>query len=161
MQHYFTPEVGFSASYFEKLVKCMDYHDPILLKAQNEGWRKIREKSRYDKNRNEDKNEKDLWGNIPTTFIEQNKSEFGEATTIFEPCNYVSNVAYYHSASQTCEHNWSTSEKDVQALKRAFSGLALGSSLMHGSHTNVGKSMDNINIATISYMAYIIAVQNI
>ena len=69
MQHYFTPEVGFSASYFEKLVKCMDYHDPILLQAQNEGWRKIREKSRYDKNRNEDKNEKDLWGNIPTTFM--------------------------------------------------------------------------------------------
>jgi len=53
--------------------------------------------------------------------------EFGvEKMTVYEPCNYVSNVAYYRSATRICDYqDWTIDTKQVNALKRGFSTLAM------------------------------------
>lgn len=74
---------------------------------------------------------------------------------IYEPCNYVSNIAYYHSATRICDYpQWSIDSEDQKAIKRSFATLAMGSSFFHGSHTNVGMEFDNQMIAYIAYMAH-------
>jgi hypothetical protein len=78
-----------------------------------------------------------------------------EGMIIYEPCNYASNIAYYHSATRICDYpNWSISQEYRSALKRGFSGLAMGSAFWHGSHTYLGNSYDNNMIAIIFYVAY-------
>ena len=67
-----------------------------------------------------------------------------ENMQIFEPCNYVSNVAYYHSATRICQYpEWFSGVETAKALKRSYASLALGSAFWHGSYTAVGLSFDN------------------
>lgn len=81
---------------------------------------------------------------------------------IYEPCNYVSNVAYYHSATRVCDYpDWSSDTLHQVALKRSFATLAMGSAFWHGSHTQVGNSFDNNLIAVIAYIAHQISVVNL
>jgi len=62
---------------------------------------------------------------------------------IYEPCNYVSNMAYYHSVTRTCDYpDWSIEKDQIRALKRVFATHAMGSSMMHGTHTKVGGTFD-------------------
>ena len=72
-----------------------------------------------------------------------------------EPCNYVSNVAYYHDTTRICDYpDWSISDDYIKAQKRQFATLALGSSFWHGSRTFAGSEFDDQMIAIISYLAY-------
>ena len=78
-----------------------------------------------------------------------------ERMAIYEPCNYVSNVAYYHSATRICDYpEWHISGEDQKAIKRSFATLAMGSAFFHGSHTSVGMDFDNSMIAYIAFMAH-------
>ena len=84
---------------------------------------------------------------------------FGNGTDrqmlIMEPCNYVSNIAYYHSTVRTCDYpDWHFPLEYAKAFKRSFATLAAGSAMMHGSHTDLGGGYDNYLIAVISYVAY-------
>jgi len=82
--------------------------------------------------------------------------------TIYEPCNYVSNVAYYRSATRICDYpDWSIGDNQINGLKRSFATLAMGSAMWHGSHTYVGYSFDNNMIAVISYLAHQAAVSSL
>jgi hypothetical protein len=93
---------------------------------------------------------------LATPYRENNPELFGkEDMIIYEPCNYASNVAYYHSATRVCDYpDWSSEPEMINAHKRAFSTLAMGSAMWHGSHTFVGYSFDNNMIALISYLGY-------
>ena len=54
---------------------------------------------------------------------------------IYEPCNYASNLAYYHLATEVC-HNagrLSMSGDSVSAVIQSASFLAFGSSAFHGT----------------------------
>jgi len=83
------------------------------------------------------------------------EASFGDDDmVIYEPCNYVSNVAYYHSTTRLCDHEWSLEQDDVKALKRGMSTLAFGSSFFHGSHTTLGALYDGKVIAILSYVAH-------
>lgn len=74
---------------------------------------------------------------------------------IYEPCNYASNVAYYHSATRICDYpDWTIDEVNQNAFKQSFATLAMGSAFWHGSHTYDGYSFDNNMIAVISYLAH-------
>lgn len=74
---------------------------------------------------------------------------------IMEPCNYVSNVAYYHTVMRTCEYpEWNYPAEYAKAFKRSFVTLSSGSAFMHGSHTALGWGYDNYMIGVISYTAY-------
>ena len=75
--------------------------------------------------------------------------------TMMEPCNYASNVAYYHAATRICDYtNFSLDADQQNALKRSFATLAMGSAFWHGSHTYDGYSFDNNMIAVIAYLAH-------
>ena len=61
---------------------------------------------------------------------QQNKSGamFGKQNmVIYEPCNYVSNVAYYHGATRICDYpGFYIGEDYIKAMKRAFTTHAMG-----------------------------------
>jgi len=118
-------------------------------------------------------NRTDHWGGC-TPYINDTRCPVGpyqrnvshpfgvEKMTVYEPCNYVSNVAYYRSATRICDFpDWSIDSKQISALKRGFSTLAMGSAMWHGSHTYVGYSFDNNMIAVISYLAHQAAVSGL
>jgi len=72
---------------------------------------------------------------------------------IEEPCNYASNVAYYHSVTRICDYpDWFISKKQIQSQKRSFATLSMGSTFWHGSHTFAGEVFDNNMIAVIAYL---------
>lgn len=74
---------------------------------------------------------------------------------VYEPCNYASNVAFYHSCTQICDlRNWSSGYQLKDDLKTSFATLALGSHFWHESHTYSGKSFDNRMIGVISYLIH-------
>ena len=85
-------------------------------------------------------------------------ADFGsgeEDILIEEPCNYVSNVAFFHSATRICDYpKWSISSDEVKAQKRSFAALGIGSAFWHGSHTFAGSAFDNQMMAVIAYFAH-------
>lgn len=118
-------------------------------------------------------NQTDHWGGCtpetkntrcPVGDYKENKpSLFGkERMIVYEPCNYVSNVAYYHSGTRVCDYpDWTVGNDLKRAIKQSFYTLAMGSSMWHGSHTYVGYSFDNNMIAVISYLAHQISVSGL
>jgi len=111
-------------------------------------------------------NQTDHWGGCtpetPNTrcpvgdYKDRKIGQFGvEKMTIYEDCNYASNVAYYRSATRICDYpDWAVDSDQQKGLKRSFTTLAMGSAMWHGSHTYVGYSFDNNMIAVISYLAH-------
>lgn len=78
----------------------------------------------------------------------------GKTILIEEPCNYVSNVAYYHSVTRICDYpDWVISPEQIKSQKRSFATLSIGSHFWHGSHTYAGEVFDNQMISVISYLA--------
>lgn len=76
---------------------------------------------------------------------------------IMEPCNYASNIAYYHSAMRVCDQpytEWNFDLPTRRALKQGFVTLAAGSAMMHGSHTYLGDGYDCLMIGVIAYTGY-------
>ena len=56
----------------------------------------------------------DSWGSAtiddprnPVNYIRTEPTAF-DGIMIYEPCNYVSNVAYYHSVTEICDYEWLT-----------------------------------------------------
>ena len=72
-------------------------------------------------------NRTDHWGgctpDTPNTrcdvgdYKENTISYFGdEKMVIYEPCNYASNVAYYHSATRVCDYpDWAGTQDQIKA----------------------------------------------
>jgi hypothetical protein len=80
----------------------------------------------------------------------------------YEPCNYVSNLAYYHSVTKICDYpNWSTSKEMQKNQMQAMAQLAVGSAFMHQSYTYVGARFDNLMISVISYLGHQMIVENL
>ena len=58
----------------------------------------------------------DTWGfagpkdeRNPVHYLKTEPSPFGkDKMLIYEPCNYVSNVAYYHTTTEICSYKWSS-----------------------------------------------------
>lgn len=69
-----------------------------------------------------------------------------------EPCNYTSNLSYYHAATRLCNYpQWTLDERWQLAAKRAASTLAVGSAWWHGSQTHLGSVFDNDMIGVVAY----------
>jgi hypothetical protein len=120
-------------------------------------------------------NQSDHWGNEYAfknnlynihsgfSYIENKTGLFGNINIlIYEPCNYASNIAYYHSTTRICDYpNWSLNQDQLKAFKRIFGTLAIGSAFWHGSYTHVGHSFDTNMIAVISYLAHQATIGNL
>jgi hypothetical protein len=87
-------------------------------------------------------------------YVDNQPGYFGDVL-IHEPCNYVSNIAYYRAATRICDNeNWHIDDQKTNAVKRGFLALAVGSSFWHGSHTYVGYSFDNNMIAVLAALMH-------
>jgi len=76
----------------------------------------------------------------------------GDQYKVIEPCNYSSNLAFYHSSTRLCNYpQWTLDEKWQMAAKRAASTLAVGSAWWHGSQTYLGSVFDNDMIKIVTY----------
>lgn len=86
-----------------------------------------------------------------------------DATNIIitEPCDYVSNIAYYTSMLSLCLHdrNWTMPKSVTKLLIASFNTLAAGSAFYHGSGTGLGDAMDSVPIAHIALTSYQAAVR--
>ena len=105
----------------------------------------------------------DTWGELKEfPWLRQTPALFGNNKfLVFEPCNYVSNMAYYHSVTRTCDYpNWSITQSQKKGLKRVNSVLSIGSAMMHASHTKVGKAFDDNMIGFVAIACYDIITQN-
>ena len=103
---------------------------------------------------------------------------------IWEPCNYASNVAYYHTAREICKRESWTLSNDygrfqtsfniriesiltytlyivVSAMFENFAQLAQGSAFMHGSNTHVGGVADVKLNDLFAYTVYQAMVTNL
>jgi hypothetical protein len=142
------------------------YDDDLLPSSQDNAWKGMLDYFNSNGTSHDYMNQTDYWGgctpDTPNTrcdvgdYKEDTVSYFGEEKMIiYEPCNYASNVAYYHSATRICDYpDWSVDDDQIKGQKRAFATLAMGSAMWHGSHTYVGYSFDNNMIAVISYLAH-------
>ena len=167
MQKFFHPDhAEYRAGFMKDLEVCMGkWNDPDLAKASDSSWAGF-----VDYYQHPEKN--DPWIDciadpenplcLDDRWIEGHNRHyrfFGNGTErqmlIMEPCNDVSNVAYYHSTMRTCDYpDWHYPMEYAKAFKRSFVTLSAGSALMHGSHTALGYGYDNYLIGVIAYTAY-------
>ena len=75
--------------------------------------------------------------------------------TWHEPCNYASNVAYYHSSVELCltKQHLVMSEASRNGVGGMTGILAWGSAFMHGSQTSLGGTAD---VKGMDVMLYIL-----
>jgi hypothetical protein len=86
----------------------------------------------------------------------RNLTHKGHHIPIIEPCNTVSNLAYYRIIPDLCGNRERLSMPDgyVNAIIQSFATLGMGSSFMHGSRTHLGGAFDNIPISVIAYQYF-------
>jgi len=71
---------------------------------------------------------------------------------IYEPCNFVSNLAFYRVMPQLCDPHVHMDPDTSKALVYAFASVGFGSAFWHGSHTYAGNRADNIPISIIAFL---------
>ena len=66
-------------------------------------------------------------------FLEYNVTVMDVGVPVYEPCNFASNMVYYHTMVQICDREaaggWAVSAPTVHALVTTYAGLAAGSAL--------------------------------
>ena len=81
---------------------------------------------------------------------------------IYEPCNYVSNVAYYRVFTSIADHShWHIDSDNLEALLGAFATLSFGSAFYHASRSYLRDACDNNLITAIFYPLYQASVKNL
>jgi len=155
MQRLMTGEGEYDREYYTELRSCMDKFDSRLQDAQDGAWQGMID---YWNSNGVDG---DNWGDTGTVYMEQNPtvSDF-LGMVIYEPCNYASNVAYYHDVTEFCRRQESgdspvdLGKEYIEGLGKAFSTLGFGSSFMHGSHTKLGGQQDTNPIKVIALLIH-------
>merc|ERR1712168_1418968 len=75
---------------------------------------------------------------------------------IWEPCNYASNLAYYHTVVEQCaKKTWNMPKDSVNTIIKAYASLGAGSSFMHMSETTTGGISDVRVNDLIGYVAFV------
>ena len=177
MQVFFNGTGEFDPVYYAKLQTCLSkFNDTTTSKSQDSAWEGMGDYFKSNGTAHDYMNQTDYWGGcVPgngTRCPVGNYEEFvknkagglfgDEKMQVFEPCNYASNVAYYHAATRICDYpDFSIDATNQNALKKSFATLAMGSAFWHGSHTYDGYSFDNNMIAVISYVVHQASVSNL
>lgn len=154
MQLLMTGEAEYDRSLYADLRTCMRSFDRRLPKSQDGAWQGFIDYW------NAGGAPGDAWGETATGFGECNVTETSiDKMTIYEPCNYASNMAYYHFLLELCHRKYhgkpfSLPKEYVNALGKAISALAIGSSFMHGSNTILGSQQDTDSISVVAYIMH-------
>lgn len=116
MEGYYAPGQNFDPDFLRKLETCFNkYDDNILAESQNNAWKGLMDywenngKETYDGKR-------DVWDILNPgrdgrwqKYTRREPGVFGnKGMVVHEPCNYVSNVAFYHATVELCEHDFLT-----------------------------------------------------
>ena len=151
MAHLMTGEAEFDRGFLSSLTECMTTISPELLEVSDGAWRGIVSYHQSDGAGN------DTWGSCLDTghchkYHEQNLTvQEYHNIGIYEPCNYASNVAYYHVVTSICSYEgWSLPSSYTLAMAQSFTALTVGSAFWHGSHTLLGNIADNRFIDVVS-----------
>ena len=161
MQQLMTGESSyFDPAFLDELLQCWDNTQPDLKEAQNNAWQGMID---YFLNNGFDE---DPWGQSAynSSWLESNATAQDlYSILIYEPCNYASNIAYYHGANEICknEGNLQISEESSVAVIQAFSYLGFGSSFWHGSVTDLGITMDIGFIDILAYVLHQASIENL
>jgi len=109
--------------------------DDLMIPAHNKFWKEAF--FEYSDNNGTDsdwEDTPDYWGKTGAKYLEaldkNNTCSFG-SVTVFEPYNYASNVAFYHSLIRLNMYpDWSKDAREkgyLVNIKRAFAHMAAGS----------------------------------
>ena len=167
MEEYFNGKgAKYDQKYYDELVECLHkYDDTLLYESQMAAWRGIWQYWQTNATNKDYMGRPDYWG-MSSPALEGDLPPFDEyfnrpnvslgryGILTYEPCNYASNVAYYHSVTKMCKFNWSTTPEMQNNQKKIMATLAVGSAFMHQSYTFVGARFDNLMISMISYLGH-------
>merc|ERR1711997_1316646 len=156
---YMTGEPSFDQDFYDELVACMNVIDPRLVQSVGAQWDGMIEYSSPLGGPD------DHWNQCGTErkWFEKNCTvqEYGQMP-IWEPCNYASNLAYYHTTTEICSRQqWNLPEDDVKAMAITFAILAQGSAFWHGSETVNGGHADVRINDLFAYVAYQAVMQKV
>jgi len=152
----------FDRDFLSELSTCMESLSPELVEVSNGAWLGMVSYHHTDGQGN------DTWGSClgnghchqyhEQNLTVQNYHNIG----IYEPCNYASNVAYYHVVTSICKYQDSSISSDYTlAMAQAFTALTVGSAFWHGSHTLLGNIADNRFIDVVSFIAHQASLENL
>ena len=125
-----TGQGQFDKKFVHELNQCLQQLDPKLPQSINAQWRGFKTYAASGGNP-----PNDVWKRC-TEGAEGKKDWMENNCTVqkygnipvWEPCNYASNIGYYHSVTQICsKKQWSMSKESVNAIGKAYASLALGS----------------------------------
>ena len=149
----------FDPLFIEDLLTCWNNTNPDLKQAHDAAWQGMIDYFEMDGFGN------DTWGsrNDNKTWFENNATAQDNGIIIYEPCNYASNIAYYHPATEVCQSrkDLHMSEESIVAIIQSFSFLGSGSAFFHGSCTQTGLSFDANMISILSYVAHQASIENL
>lgn len=134
MAKYFDVNGGkFDQVYYDKLQKCfVDNGDELLAESQKSAWAAMQIYYTVNGTSHDSYGISDHWGDCTLAdkdeprcfkqpYMRREPAVFPGTDTnttilIEEPCNYVSNIAFYHSVTRICDYpNWVIDSKMVQA----------------------------------------------
>ena len=142
----------------EEFASCFHQTDPNLIRTVGTQWAKLvgyadqggtpeSDEWRQDCNRTP---REEYWMENNCTV-----QQYGDMT-IWEPCNYASNMAYYHSVLEICSkpHNWSFPLTSKNAIGETFALLGFSSAFYHATQTVNGNTVDNRVVDMIWFVIY-------
>jgi len=156
MERMMTGKAYVDDGFHEDLVQCLMKTDPKLYQSVNSQWAGIRAYA------NKGGAPGDIWYRCGQEekpgkrYFEYNctTQPYG-SLPVWEPCNYVSNIAYYHLTLQLCNRsNWSMPQSSVNNIIKIYASLAAGSSSMHASMSTDGIAEDRRVNDLMSYAVY-------
>lgn len=148
---------------FESITTCMKESAPGLYPtSQDAAWAGF---SKYGYAKGQPS---DPWGAFkPIVYKEHDPTPLffnGEAPgmQILEPCNFLSNLAYYRFIPDLCANKDKLEMTAVQrgAIVQAFAALGMGSAFFHASQTALGETFDTALIDLLAYDMWQMAAAN-
>ena len=122
MASYYERNSTYDDVYFNaNLTTCLKWlDDDILTGSQDHSWAEFDRYWQTNGTAIDWQGNPDHWGSHNTRLSKQYVGSFGDDQMIvYEPCNYVSNVAYFRSVTRICDYpNWTLSNDYVREFKR-------------------------------------------
>jgi len=156
IQEFMTGEKFTDNKFYNSLVQCLKKTDEKLYTSVNHQWSGLKEYAQTGGSN------ADTWHKCDDN-TKPNKIWFERNCTVekygnmpvWEPCNYASNIAYYHTVIEHCaKETWSMSSASVNTIIKSYASLGAGSSFMHMSETRVGGISDVRVNDLIGYIAF-------
>ena len=114
----------FDRNFLDSLTTCMERLDPALRLVSDGAWRGM-----ITYHDTDGAGTNDTWGSCLGNdhchqYHEQNlTTQEYHNIGIYEPCNYASNLAYYHVVTSICQYEeWAVSSEYQVAMAQAFTG---------------------------------------